>query len=110
MFAFCAHAADYAYTFDIGGRPVFSWPEYVVPTLSCGLVCSGLGAFLCMLIANRLPRLNHPSFNIPGVGRAASDRFFVVLSHPHAATDIETAERIFRTLARPPAALHRVPR
>jgi Ni/Fe-hydrogenase subunit HybB-like protein len=110
MFAFCAHAADYAYTFDIGGRPVFSWPDYVVPTLSCGLLCSGLAAFLCMLITNRLPRLNHPSFNIPGVGRAASDRFFVILFHPHEAVDIETAEGIFRTLATPPTAVHRVPR
>jgi Ni/Fe-hydrogenase subunit HybB-like protein len=110
MFAVCAHAADYAYTFNIGGRPVFSWPEYIVPALSCGLLCSGFGAFLCMLVTNRLPRLNHPAFNIPGVGRAASDRFFVVLSHPHATRDIEAAERIFRTLRAPPAALHRVPR
>jgi Ni/Fe-hydrogenase subunit HybB-like protein len=110
MFAFCTHAADYAYVFDIGGRPVFSWAAYIVPTLSFGLLCSGLGAFLCMLIACRLPRLNHPSFNIPGVGRAGSDRFFVFLSHPHETANIETAEQAFRTLGAPPVALHRVPR
>lgn len=110
MFAFCAHADDYAYVFNIGGRPVFSWPAYIVPTLSFGLACSGLGAFLCMLVSSRLPRLNHPSFNIPGVGRAASDRYFVVVSHPRDTAEIEMAAEVLRTLDVPPAAVHRVPR
>jgi hypothetical protein len=110
MFAFCAHAADYAYVFGIGGRPVFSWPAYIVPSLSCGLLCGGLAAFLAMLVLNRLPRLNHPVFNIPGIGRASVDRYFVVLSHPRAAPDVARAEQVFGNLAAAPLAIHRVPR
>jgi Ni/Fe-hydrogenase subunit HybB-like protein len=110
MFAFCVHADDYAYVLNIGGRPTMSWPEYIVPALSCGLLCCGLAATLTMLIQNRLPRLNHPAFNIPGIDRATSDRFFIVLSHPTATLDVQGAEQAFKTLAIAPIALHRVPR
>jgi len=110
MFGFCAYADNYAYVLNIGGRPVFSWPDYVVPALSFGLLCSGVAAFLCMLILNRLPRLNHPAFNIPGIGRASWDRYFVVISHTRSAPDVERAEQGFQSLAVAPIALHRVRR
>lgn len=110
MFAFCLYATNYAYVFNIGGRPIFSWPDYVVPSLSCGLLCSGLATTAAMLALNRLPRLNHPAFNIPGIGRASSDRFFVVLTHPPDNAVAEAAERAMRDLPLTPLAIHRVPR
>jgi hypothetical protein len=63
-----------------------------------------------MLVFNRLPRLNHPSFNIPGILRATSDRYFVVVSHPRTARAIEDAEQAFKALNVAPVAVHRVPR
>ncbi len=78
-FAMCTYATLYDYVFDIGGRPDFSWQSFVVPSLSFGCLCAGMAAVGAMLVGNRLPRLNHPAFNIPGILQASTDRFFVAV-------------------------------
>jgi Ni/Fe-hydrogenase subunit HybB-like protein len=110
MFAMCAYATTYDYAFDIGGRPLFSWPSYVVPSLSCGLLCAGLATFLAMLGANRLPRLNHPAFNIPGFLRATQDRLFAVVAAHEDDIDPALIEQAFDELHAKPLSSGRVPR
>ena len=79
MFAMCTYATVYDYRFDIGGRPLFSWPYFVVPSVSFGTLAGALAVFLITTALSRLPRLNHPAFNIPGFTRATKDRFFVAI-------------------------------
>ncbi|MER2264470.1 quinol:electron acceptor oxidoreductase subunit ActD [Methylobacterium oxalidis] len=75
--ALCIYATAFDYTFLIGGRPRFSWPSFAVPSFSFAMMSGVLAIHLALLILNRLPRLNHPAFNIPGFTRATEDRYFL---------------------------------
>ena len=110
MMGMCLYATGYDYVFDIGGRPRFSWPAFVVPTVSFGVLMAASAVVLLLLILNRLPTLNHPSFNIPGFDRASQDRFFVAVEGRGQGFDPAEAERRLSGLATRPIAVHRVPR
>ncbi|HET9241292.1 MAG TPA: DUF3341 domain-containing protein [Oligoflexus sp.] len=70
-------ASAYAYPLVIGGRPLNSIPVFIPITFETTVLAAALTATFGMLIANRLPRLNHPVFNVPEFERASVDRFFV---------------------------------
>lgn len=106
----CLYATAYDYVFIIGGRPRLSWPAYMVPSVSFAMLCGALAALLAFLVLNRLPRLNHPAFNIPGFGRAADDRYFLVVEARDDGFDAEAVERAFASLGTPPEAVARVRR
>lgn len=77
FYAMCVYATAYDYVFLIGGRPRLSWPSFVVPSISFAMMTGCIAIHLALLVLNRLPRLNHPAFNIPGFLRASDDRFFL---------------------------------
>lgn len=68
------------YPINVGGRPMFSWPSFIPVTFELGVLCAAFAGALGMLLLNRLPRLNHPTFEVPGFDRATSDRFFLMIS------------------------------
>ena len=108
----CVWCTVWLYPLDIGGRPKVSWPSFVVPSLSVAMMTGTLAIHLALLVLNRLPRLNHPAFNIPGFGRATRDRFFLAAEARDEGFD---AQRIERRLARlnegaAPLAVVRIPR
>ena len=100
FFAMCVYATAYDYVFLIGGRPRLSWPSFVVPSVSFAMLSGCVAIHLALLVLNRLPRLNHPAFNIPGFLRASDDRFFL---SAEARGDRFDAGRIERRLAGLPA-------
>ena len=100
FFALCVYATAYDYVFLIGGRPRLSWPSFVVPSISFAMMAGCVAIHLALLVLNRLPRLNHPAFNIPGFLRASDDRFFL---SAEARGDRFDAARIERRLAGLPA-------
>jgi hypothetical protein len=110
MFAMCTYATGYDYVFNIGGRPNFSWPAFLVPTASFACLCAGTAAVGAMLMLNRLPRLNHPAFNINGIRRATQDRFFAVAHWTQDDLDPSPLERVLADLPDAPLAISRVPR
>ncbi|GJD46761.1 hypothetical protein AFCDBAGC_4645 [Methylobacterium cerastii] len=113
FYGMCVYATAYDYVFLIGGRPRFSWPSFVVPSLSFAMMSGTIAVHLALLILNRLPRLNHPAFNIPGFLRATDDRYFL---SAEARGERFDADRIVRKLAALPAEagrpldIRRVPR
>ena len=112
MMGLCIYATAYDYVFDIGGRPRFSWPAYAVPAVSFAVLTGAIAVFFNMTFLNRLPMLNHPSFNIPGFLRATQDRFFLTIA-PHVsgdAFDAGAVEKALGRLAARPLAITRVPR
>jgi len=65
------------YPLNVGGRPLNSWPAFIPATISVSALWLAVTAFVTMLVRCRLPRLEHPVFDVPGFERASEDRFFL---------------------------------
>ena len=72
--------AVWAYPLNIGGRPLFSWPAFIIPAYEWTILFAGLSAFFGMFALNGLPQLYHPLFNAPNFRNGATtDKFFLCL-------------------------------
>ncbi|EIZ84692.1 MULTISPECIES: quinol:electron acceptor oxidoreductase subunit ActD [Methylobacterium] len=113
FYAMCVYATAYDYVFLIGGRPRLSWPSFVVPSISFAMMTGCIAIHLALLVLNRLPRLNHPAFNIPGFLRASDDRFFLSAEARGDRFDAARFERRLTSLpveAGRPLEIRRIPR
>ncbi|MGG5823584.1 DUF3341 domain-containing protein [Falsiroseomonas sp. HW251] len=72
------------YPVNAGGRPLFSWQVFVMPTFEGGILLATFGGILAFLLTSGLPRLNHPVFDAHGFDRASQDRFFLAIEDPRA--------------------------
>ncbi|WP_198358686.1 DUF3341 domain-containing protein [Noviherbaspirillum autotrophicum] len=73
------YSAVIDFPINVGGRPLHSWPSFIVPTFELTILGAALAAVFGMLAANGLPRLRHPVFNAPDFGQATRNRFFLCL-------------------------------
>ncbi len=68
------------YPLNIAGRPLASWPSFMIITFELTVLVAGLTAGIGMLAANRLPRPHHPLFDSPAFSqRANTDRYFLCI-------------------------------
>lgn len=65
------------YPFVVGGKPLNSWPAFLVVTFEMGILGAVFTAFIAMLVGNRLPKPYHPVFNWASFDRASGDGFFL---------------------------------
>jgi hypothetical protein len=76
------------YPLNIAGRPLASWPSFMIITFELTVLVAGLTAGIGMLAANRLPHPHHPLFNSQAFAeRANVDRYFLC---------VEAADPAFR--------------
>ena len=64
---------------NIAGRPLHSWPSYVVITFEMTILFAALSAVLGLMALCGLPMPYHPVFNVPRFQMASHDRFFLCI-------------------------------
>ena len=89
------YSAVVSYPFVVGGKPLHSWPAFLVPTFVIGLLSAVLGSVVAMLVGNRLPHPYHSAFNIAEFARVTDDAFFLIVAADDAHFDTDgTTERL----------------
>lgn len=91
-------SAIYGYPINSGGRPLNSWPAFMLFPFAVAIFGAALAGFITLIFRTGLPALHHPLFAINSFERATQDRFFLALEPPPGATEERNAKAWLREL------------
>lgn len=83
---------------NVAGRPLHSWPSYIIVSFELTILFGCLAAFMGMLALCGLPMPYHPVFNVPRFERASRDRFFLCIEATDPLFDSEMTYGLLETL------------
>lgn len=95
------------YPYISGGKPFFSWPQFIPITFEMGILFAAFAAVLGMLGLNRLPLPYHPIFNAHRSERITSDGFMLCVEAVDPRFDLEDTRTFLQSLN--PAQVSEVP-
>jgi Alternative complex III, ActD subunit len=101
------YVAVISYPINVGGRPLHSWPSFIIVTFELTILFGGLSAAIGMLALNGLPMPYHPVFNVAEFAKASDDKFFLVVFASDPNYDAARTREFLRGLA--PRAISEVP-
>jgi hypothetical protein len=93
------YASVVDYPIDVGGRPDASWPAFIPAALEMTILFAALFGIVGMFVANGLPRLNHPLFEVANFDAASRDGFFLWLRADDPRFDAQQARTDLERLA-----------
>ncbi len=93
---------------NIGGRPMNSWPAFIPITFEMGILFAGVSATIAMLALNKLPQPYHPMFRLDSFTEASRNRFFLCIESDDPLFDLEKTRQALETVH--PLAISEVPR
>src|SRR5258706_11395996 len=64
---------------NVAGKPLHSWPAYIIITFEMTILFSAISAVLGLLGLCGLPMPYHPVFNVPRFALASRNRFFLCI-------------------------------
>jgi len=83
---------------NIGGRPLHSWPSYIVITFEMTILLAAISAVMGLLALCGLPMLYHPVFNVPRFALASRNRFFLAIEATDPLFDARATPEFLETL------------
>jgi Protein of unknown function (DUF3341) len=83
---------------NIAGRPLHSWPSYIVITFEMTILLAAISAVLGLLALCGLPMPYHPVFNVPRFALASRNRFFLCIEARDPLFDREKTSAFLETL------------
>jgi hypothetical protein len=79
MFLLQSYADVFAYPVNVGGRPDFSWPAFIVNAFEVGVLCAMLTGLFGYFVLNRMPALYDPVDECDGMREASRDGWFLAV-------------------------------
>ncbi len=92
------YTSVFAYPLNVGGRPLNSWPAFMVVTFEGAVLIAALLGVAGMLALNNLPLPYHPVFSVPRFNLASSNRFFLCLMFTDPNFDPEETRQFLESL------------
>ena len=83
---------------NIAGRPLHSWPMYIVITFELTILFAAISAVFGLLALCGLPMPYHPCFNVPRFALASRNRFFLCIEARDPLFDRKRTEEFLETL------------
>jgi hypothetical protein len=87
-----------SYPVNVGGRPLNSWPSFMLVTFELAILFAGGATVLGFFLQTNLPLPYHPVFNARRFELASKDRFFLCVEVTDPAFNIQNTRALLQSL------------